>query len=439
MKVIYKRPNQYISRLSMTSMFLLLVPLLALRTSVAVGLDDCCFSLVESVPEELTFPSGSPVHPTTHQTWMNLISKAQSNIDIASFYWTLRNKDISPGDNSSWMGEEVFAALLNTGIRGNAKIRIVQNIPSKINPATDTADFVKLGAADVQTLDFDEIFGAGLLHTKFWVVDDTHIFIGSANMDYRSLSQVKELGAVIYNCPSLALDLKKVFEIYWTVGVLGTVPSNWPDSFSTQYNAKTPLPVNLNNSAAQVYISSSPPPFSPKGRSDDLESILAGINEAEEFIYVAVMDFYPQMIYDSPKKGELWLVLETALKRAAIERKVQVRLLVSEWQSTKPEMKAFVASLGELGKVFSIQTKKFVVPPLSRNRIIPFSRVNHNKYMVTDKRAFIGTSNWSGDYFTYTAGVGIHIFQEQIQQQLKAIFLRDWESQYTHDIYDNCS
>jgi len=31
---------------------------------------------------------------------------------------------------------------------------------------------------------------SGVLHTKFWVVDKTHIYIGSANMDWRALTQV---------------------------------------------------------------------------------------------------------------------------------------------------------------------------------------------------------------------------------------------------------
>lgn len=88
------------------------------------------------------------------------------------------------------MGEQVFSALLNTGLGGEVKIRIAQNKPSRINPAKDTEDFVEAGAAEVRTLDFDKIMGAGVLHTKFWIVDDLHVYIGSANMDYRALSQV---------------------------------------------------------------------------------------------------------------------------------------------------------------------------------------------------------------------------------------------------------
>lgn len=30
----------------------------------------------------------------------------------------------------------------------------------------------------------------GVLHSKFWIVDRKHLFIGSANMDWRALTQV---------------------------------------------------------------------------------------------------------------------------------------------------------------------------------------------------------------------------------------------------------
>lgn len=30
----------------------------------------------------------------------------------------------------------------------------------------------------------------GILHSKFWIVDSKHVFIGSANMDWRALTQV---------------------------------------------------------------------------------------------------------------------------------------------------------------------------------------------------------------------------------------------------------
>lgn len=60
--------------------------------------------------------------------------------------------------------------------------------------------------------------------------------------------------------------------------------------------------------------------------------------------------------------------------------------------------------------------------------------------MVTDNTAYIGTSNWSGDYFINTAGIGIIMTDTEherddtngttVRAQLESIFLRDWNSQY---------
>lgn len=58
--------------------------------------------------------------------------------------------------------------------------------------------------------------------------------------------------------------------------------------------------------------------------------------------------------------------------------------------------------------------------------------------MVTDKVAYIGTSNWSGDYFTNTAGVGFILDESDsiekggnsTRMELQKIFERDWNSEY---------
>lgn len=41
----------------------------------------------------------------------------------------------------------------------------------------------------VRKVNFGRLTG-GILHSKFWIVDRKHIFIGSANMDWRALTQV---------------------------------------------------------------------------------------------------------------------------------------------------------------------------------------------------------------------------------------------------------
>lgn len=65
----------------------------------------------------------------------------------------------------------------------------------------------------VRSLNFAALLGGGVLHTKLWLIDRTHVYVGSANMDWRSLSQVKELGLVALNCSCLANDYAKIFDV----------------------------------------------------------------------------------------------------------------------------------------------------------------------------------------------------------------------------------
>lgn len=56
----------------------------------------------------------------------------------------------------------------------------------------------------------------GVLHSKFWIVDGRHVYVGSANMDWRSLTQVSPR-AQMGRCPwSLSRSL--------TLGALPGVP-----------------------------------------------------------------------------------------------------------------------------------------------------------------------------------------------------------------------
>lgn len=64
----------------------------------------CRFTLVESIPENLTYPDGDPTHMSVFESWSQLIALAERSIDIATFYSTLKGQDIQPEDPdpSSW-------------------------------------------------------------------------------------------------------------------------------------------------------------------------------------------------------------------------------------------------------------------------------------------------------------------------------------------------
>ena len=48
-----------------------------------------------------------------------------------------------------------------------------------------------LGVAQRRYLDFTKVFGRGTMHSKFIITDKENFYLGSANLDWRSLNQVK--------------------------------------------------------------------------------------------------------------------------------------------------------------------------------------------------------------------------------------------------------
>ena len=50
-----------------------------------------------------------------------------------------------------------------------------------------------------------------------------------------------------------------------------------------------------------VFIQSSPTPFCASERTHDLDALLRVISTAKKFVYIAVMDYFPAVIYERPK------------------------------------------------------------------------------------------------------------------------------------------
>nr|CAD7577065.1 unnamed protein product [Timema californicum] len=236
-----------------------------------------------------------------------------------------------------------------------------------------------------------------------------------------------------------------IIQVYWFLGdPKAVIPPVWPSNLSTSYNVDTPMNISFNGTEVQTYLGSSPPPFCPEGRSTDLDAILKIMSTAEQFIYIAVMDYVPLTIYTP--KIQFWPDIDDALRRAAINNNVHVRLLISHWNHTRPATLNFLSSLRQISYSFPgvvLEVKLFVVPSTEAQSKIPYARVNHNKYMVTDNTAYIGTSNWSGDYFINTAGIGLVVREpegvynqsESIRAQLQAVFDRDWNSVYAYTMH----
>ena len=66
---------------------------------------------------------------------------------------------------------------------------------------------------------------------------------------------MKELGVLLTDCPCLADDMSKLFDIYWAVADKPYIPEKWPDRYATEISMKTPLDVTLNQTQSHVFIS----------------------------------------------------------------------------------------------------------------------------------------------------------------------------------------
>lgn len=80
----------------------------------------------------------------------------------------------------------------------------------------------------------------------------TAIFV--SKQEPNILFQVKELGVFASDCPALAADLQKIYDIYWYAGNNNEVLKPWPQQFSTAYNIQNPMNVLLNNIPARVFL-----------------------------------------------------------------------------------------------------------------------------------------------------------------------------------------
>ncbi|KAM7418144.1 hypothetical protein PAMA_017675 [Pampus argenteus] len=409
---------------------------------------DCRVHLVESIPVGL-YPSNPSSHRSIADSWLSLLDKANSSVHIAAFYFTLRGSDLEFADSTDSQGRKIFEQLKQLESKG-VELQLAVNAPQ--TSTQDTAELAAAGA-EVREVDLKAVTG-GIVHTKLWVVDQKHLYVGSANMDWRSLTQVKEVGLSVEDCSCLAQDAFRIFGVYWSIGgaANASLPPYWPARLSALSSSQHPLHLKFNGVPARVYLSSAPPLISARGRSDDLATILSVIDDAQKFVYISVMDYLPLSEFTKPLR--FWPAIDSALRAAACTRGVEVRLLVSCWQHSPASMFTFLQSLLVLNRPplkCDIEVKVFTVPSTAEQMKIPFARVNHAKYMVTDRVLYIGTSNWSESYFTQTAGVGLVVNQtgsvvgkgqQTLQNQAEELFIRDWGSSYARalpaDAVDVC-
>lgn len=411
--------------------------------------DKCKYDIVESMPDKLTFNKSINFHPTpTHDALIEIANNAKSSLKIASFYVTLSAEQEFVSHPSAQPGKNLMDAIVGAAKRGvTLEVILDKSNKKDMSNSEDVKTLQSVGT--VRFLNMRKLLNAGVMHTKFIVADSETFYIGSSNFDWRSYTQIKEIGIRFTQCNTLAEDLEKIFQIYKYISDEGQVPESFPDDMKTTINSESPFKLKLDDLNSNVYLTSSPPAFNGgeeqwTGRTDDIDGVLSIINKARKRIDISVMNYSPRTEFVFPKK--FWPRIDNALRKAAAERNVQVRLLFSDWSHAKEEEIMWYKSLNAIqSKAMkgSIHVRMFKVPVMDDfQKKVPFARVKHDKYMVTEDGLYIGTSNWAPDYFINTCGVGVVIepasesanINGTIIQDMQALFERDFSSEHSREL-----
>ncbi|XP_060943608.1 inactive phospholipase D5-like [Limanda limanda] len=397
---------------------------------------NCRVVLVENIPEDISFPDNGTAHVPLSVGLYSLLDRAIRVVEIVSPLWLLNSSDYeSSFQPAARQGRALLSRLQGLKAKG-VQLKISSGM-------IDSAELKTLARhnAEVHYVNMTALTKGHLL-SSFWVVDRRHFYIGSASMDWRSLATRKELGVLVYDCSCLALDLHRVFSLYWGLQYRDFIPSFWSKRLFALYNKNAPLDFTLNSTKAQAFISSSPDVFIPKDRSNDLEAISWIIQDARHFIYISIIDYLPLV---SSNAHKYWSRIDGLIREALILRKVRVRLLISCWEKTQPLTFNFIWSLRSLCMEqdnCSLEAKYFN-PRVQRDGSL--QGINHNRFMVTDRAIYLGNLDWVGHEFTFNAGAGLVISQPEgvedrnstVVEQLRAAFDRDWFSRHTRSLQAN--
>ena len=394
------------------------LPLLALALPAAARAQSAepAFQIVQSVPVATDY--GQPGVPRTQAVWLQLIEHAQKSMDIAAFY--ISNK---PGEAL----QPVLDALMRRAAAG-VRVRILLDA-TFMKESRAAYDLLKdKPGIEIRILPVNKLTG-GVLHAKFFIVDDHIVFVGSQNWDWRALTQIHEIGAVVRST-RLARTFTGAFDFDWHLAAHPDLPAarklaQRPPDFAP-VTAQDPLVIEQDGAPLTISAGFSPHALMPDWLDPELPQLLALINGAQHTLDIQVMTL--SAFKDFGPRG-WWSPLDAALRNAAA-RGVKVRIIVANWSLREPDQ----AYLKSLALMPGIEVKYSALPEAPQG-FIPYARVEHCKYAVADGRiSYIGTGNWGWSYFETTVDASLFISGKAPAQTLQAIFMHDWNGPYVHRI-----
>ncbi|CAB3403730.1 unnamed protein product [Caenorhabditis bovis] len=387
----------------------------------------CRITVVETIPHGMVFPSIIETRDS-YEAWSEMFESAQESISIFAYKMNLRGSEIRfDHDNSTIEGRLLYNSLVNKANTGVSVKLIDCNPPTYPNNIIDADEMSRLGLIHRHSLEMNKINGGngGIHHSKSFIVDGKHLFVGSHNFEWKSFSQKLELGLQFQNCSCIATEADSFFN-----KVFSMLHGNKlePTEFKKHVIGTT-----------SVQFLASPTLFLASPDSWDLTQILNLIYEADEFVDISVMQYFPSWIYF--KKKEFFSQIDNAI-RMSVSRGVIVRILVSG--DTLEEQKLLFESLHSLqvlnnpGENHNIFVKFMMVPQTGRDWYK--DRKLHTKFILSESKAIVGSSNYAPEYFYKSSGTAVLIEEEPnngvVNEQLRRVFERYWSSHYAMSLED---
>lgn len=369
------------------SVIICLLTLLSLNNPCE-STSSCKAWLVQSIPTDMPHLSHVPGVLSTGDVLRWMAANSTRRLDVIAQYWQLLASPDDPrsGDYGytqdqmhkfgAHQGAAVYQALDAAADR-NVNIRLLSH--SGVYP-TFTLEPSKLayGRSNVKnvTLLLKDWWGSGIVHAKVWISDNRDVYIGSANNDWKSLTQVKEVGIYLSGCPVIAKKVEVYFNNLWTLASLNSsaytktvmdqqwqverkVPC-WSHFIKPKERCKSPLPKyvetphvdgypilsdpymseisirtpgsNYSTELPQVsYLSFAPPELSFGSYQSDEQAWIDAIKSVgtKDTVRINTMDWLGQSQFTD--QTIFWSSLSSAISEVVFSKHATVKILVAYW------------------------------------------------------------------------------------------------------------
>ena len=368
------------------------------------------FQIVESVPKETTMERSGL--PRTQAVWLNMINNAKSTLDIGMFYFANKKGEAM---------EPVMDAIKNAAGR-NVAVRILVDSAFYSGSEKSVDELAGIKNISIAKISFKNV-GGGVMHAKYMIADGRDLYSGSANMDWRALDHIHELGIRIKN-KKLAKNFEAIFNYDWNNSDIGRNTIKENISFDEILNVYNELSIQTKNyGGVTLYPCFSPMGKMPEGFSNELDELVSIINNAKHSLHIQMYAYNTRDEFTN---------IDNALRSAA-ERGVKIKIIFGNWAIRKGATEV----IQNLSQVPNIEIKFSAIPEHSSG-FIPYARVEHCKYFVADNNiSWVSSANWERGYFYGSRNTTLVIDNNKVNKAIKKIFLSDWNSKYTEFVDAN--